>query len=279
MDLKEWRRLAVQSVFLFLMVLAVGIFFSGHQSENSGNKIQAAAKKEEPIAETAEPGGEEKEAVIAVQKTVKTAAKKKKQTVKSAKKKEYKHVIVLDAGHGGMDEGTVSVDWKYSEKNYTLTFAKRLKSMLEEKNIKVYLTRTEDIDMTKKARVAMANRVKPEIFVSIHCNAAEEWERSADGLETLYSEKKPHYGRISNKKLADILLEELVKASGREKRGTIVREGLYLLRHSEVPTVIAEVGYMTNASDMQFLLSKSGQDMLVKGLYNGILKALGEKTA
>lgn len=188
--------------------------------------------------------------------------------------KMYDHILVLDAGHGGIDEGTMSVDKKYYEKNYTLALLKSLRTMFEGRNIKVYCTRTEDITLSKQARVDLANKLHADLFISIHCNAANAWERHIGGLETLYSLRTPEYGTLKNKKLAEIMLEELHQTTSLEKRGTIQREGLYLLHHSRVPATIVEVGYMTNTSDMKFMKTKNGQELILKGLYRGILKAL-----
>ncbi|MBR1741689.1 MAG: N-acetylmuramoyl-L-alanine amidase [Lachnospiraceae bacterium] len=186
----------------------------------------------------------------------------------------YDRILVLDAGHGGMDEGTMSADKKDDEKTYALSVVKKLRAMFTGKKVKVYCTRMVDMDLSKAARVGLANRLQADLFVSIQCNAAEAWEHHIGGIEALYSNVPLKYGHLTSKALARIMLEELSGTTSLEKRGIIDREGLYILKNSRVPATIVEVGYMTNISDMNFMRSEKGQELIVKGLYLGIQKAL-----
>ena len=61
---------------------------------------------------------------------------------------------------------------------------------------------------------------------------------------------------------------------GNKKRGVIRREGLYIMHHSEVPASIIEIGYMSNKSDLKYILKKSGREKVAKGIYKGIMEAL-----
>ena len=193
-------------------------------------------------------------------------------------RKAYDKIVVIDAGHGGMDEGTSSLDKKYDEKTYSLMIVKKLKkklgTLLKGKHVKVYYTRMSDMNLSKADRVALANKLHADFFISVHCNASETGEHYIHGLETLYAKVPLKYGSMTSKKLAQTMLDELAKATSLEKRGVIDREGLYILRNSTVPAVIVEAGYMTNSADMNFMQSEKGADLIVKGLYKGILKAL-----
>lgn len=192
--------------------------------------------------------------------------------------KVYDKIVVVDAGHGGMDEGTSSWDKKDDEKTYSLTTVKHLVKKLREhfkgKKVRVYCTRTTDMNLSKYSRVTFANKLHADLFVSIHCNASEAGEHYISGMETLYANVPLKYGSLTGKRLAQIMLDELSAVTGREKRGIIDREGLYILRNSKVPATIVEVGYMTNPSDMEFMKSEEGHEKIVKGLYQGIIKAL-----
>lgn len=196
-------------------------------------------------------------------------------------RKVYDKIVVIDAGHGGMDEGTSSLDKKYEEKTYSLMIVKKLKKKLgtlfKDKSVKVYYTRMADMNLSKADRVALANKLHADIFISVHCNASETGEHYIHGLETLYANVPLQYGSLTSKKLAQIMLDELADATSLEKRGIIDREGLYILRNSRVPATIVETGYMTNSEDMDFMQSEKGADLIVKGLYKGILKALKYK--
>lgn len=188
----------------------------------------------------------------------------------------YDHIVVIDAGHGGVDEGTCSVDGKYHEKVYTLRISSQIESVLARQGVKVYMTRSKDEWVGKDSRTNFANKVDADLFVSIHCNASSVGDTTAYGIETLYSNRKVQKGDVSNKQLAKIILEEMIKITGQRNRGVIRREQLYLLHHAKVPTTIVEVGYMTNKKDLKLICSERGQEQLAEGICNGIRKALEE---
>lgn len=185
----------------------------------------------------------------------------------------FDRIIVLDAGHGGNDEGTITPDGKSEEKAFTLAVVEELKTLFDETNVKVYYTRLEDKKVTKKARVALANDLHADLLISVHCNASNPGETSAHGVEALYSKRKTGV-RIANKQLAEALLDGVVTETGRRKRGVIRREGLYLMHHSKVPASIVEIGYMSNKSDMKYLSQKKGRQKIARGIYNGALRVL-----
>ena len=185
----------------------------------------------------------------------------------------HEKIVVVDAGHGGMDEGTSSSNRKYHEKDIALGIQDKLSKLLDKTDITVYYTRTRDERVSKKDRVRLANALQADLFVSIHCNALEGGEETC-GVETLYSGKKPVYGSLTNKELAALMLEQVTGNAGRKKRDTVVREGLYLVRRSKVPTTIVEVGYMTNQDDMDFMKKEIGQQKIAEGIYQGIVNAV-----
>lgn len=188
-------------------------------------------------------------------------------------RKLYDKIIVLDAGHGGDDEGTSSVDGRHEEKDYTSAIVELLRQLFEQDGrVKVYYTRLQDKEVTKKKRVELANSLQADLLVSVHCNASDYGDTSAQGIECLYSKRKT--GSISNKKLAKLLLQNTVKQTGRKKRGLVAREGLYLMHHAKVPASIVEVGYMTNASDMKYMSKERGRKKIAQGIYDAVLEAL-----
>ncbi|MCH5267165.1 MAG: N-acetylmuramoyl-L-alanine amidase [Lachnospiraceae bacterium] len=186
----------------------------------------------------------------------------------------FDKIIVVDAGHGGNDEGTYTTDGKYEEKAYTLAVVEELKKLFDQTNVKVYYTRLEDKEVSKKDRVSLANDVQADLFISVHCNASNPGDSSSHGVEALYSKRKTK-SAISNKQLAEVLLDEVVNETGRRKRGVIRREDLYLMHHSKVPVSIVELAYITNKSDMKYLSQKKGRQKFAQGIYNGAIRLLG----
>ncbi len=93
--------------------------------------------------------------------------------------------VVLDPGHGGLDEGTVHE--KLAEKDITLILARKLAQSLRSRGFEVHLTRNEDVTMTLSDRTAMANRLKADVFISIHMNATPVGgDPRARGFETYF---------------------------------------------------------------------------------------------
>lgn len=259
MEIKEWRRLAIQSVSLLLVVFISCCCFSERLKGDSGPVVYAEEKQHD-----AENMEKQAEGITGDTEEQEQPAQEKK-------------IVVIDAGHGGMDEGTSSGNQKHLEKDYTLLIVKRVKKLLEQKNITAYYTRMDDRNISKKARTRLANRKKADLFVSIHCNASSVGDTTAHGLETLYSARKLQEGTLTNRKLAKVMLEELTKATGLRKRGMIRREQLYLLHHAKVPTTIVEIGYMSNREDLAFMKEEEGQRKIAEGICAGILRALEEE--
>lgn len=187
----------------------------------------------------------------------------------------YDKIIVIDAGHGGIDEGTISLDGKYREKDYALKIVKYLKELLDVSDYKVYYTRLDDADITKAKRTRLANAVHADAFISIHCNASEPGETTANGMEALYSSRKETANQsLTSKQLAAAVLEQVCEGTGRKFRGVIRRDGLYLMNHAKVPVTIIEIGYMSNRSDLRYLLKEKNQQKIARGIYEGIENAL-----
>jgi len=263
MEQKEWHRLAIQSVSVFLAAFLCCFCYAGRIQEN----LAYAAKAEENVQKGYMSGKAEEEQ--------KDLLSEKEQEQK--KENSIQGTVVIDAGHGGSDEGTFSRNKKHIEKDYNLLIAMQVRKILQEKGIKVYCTRTDDIGLKKKQRVKLANRKDADFLISIHCNASDWGDTQSNGIETLYSARTADGARLANKKLAEIMLEELVAKTGLRRRKVIRREGLYLLHYAKIPATIVEIGYISNKKDLKFIASKSGQQKIAQGICNGIVRALEEK--
>ena len=186
----------------------------------------------------------------------------------------YDKIIVVDAGHGGGDNGCGSRDSVCYEKMVTLAVVKELKEKLDNTDIKVYYTRLEDKTVYLRPRVRLANDVGADMFVSIHCNYYDRyWLYDVDGSETLYSSVRKSVAKDS-KKLAQIMLDNLAETTTLSKRSVIDRGvSLYILKKSKVPATIVEMGYMSDREDLKYLLNEKKRKKIVNGLYNGIIAA------
>lgn len=264
MEEKHWKHLMAQSIGIFGLCLLMAVWFSGDFFREPDVTTVKAETNPDLSAHFASP------ATRAAADINETGL----QATPSPTTKEK--ILVLDAGHGGNDEGAWDQTGKRVEKDYTLKIVLLLKEKFDQtEGIQVYYTRLEDKRVSKEKRAATANKLHADALVSIHCNASERGDVASHGLETLYSKRKTGTS-LSNRKLAQTIVDQLAETTDRRNRGTIRREGLYLMSHSKVPATIVEIGYMSNKSDMKYLNSEKGSQKIVDGIYEGIMKALGD---
>lgn len=184
--------------------------------------------------------------------------------------------VCIDAGHGGSDPGAVDPiekdqdDGVYEDVLYTkesrinLRASIMLRDLLSNKH-DVVMTREDNNYVTLSDRADMANQVNADIFISLHANAA--LRKSAHGIETLY------YPTSENgKKLAQLVQNELISASGAYDRGVKPRENLYVLRKTKMPAILVEIGFITNPREEHLLNQNEYLHMLMKSVEKGVEK-------
>ena len=182
---------------------------------------------------------------------------------------EENHMVVLDAGHGGEDGGTV--EQAATEKEINLAVVLKLKELLEEQGIRVVLTRDKDIFMKLEERVQIANGEKADLFISIHCNYYEK-DSSIYGLECYYcksGEEGKHY--------AERIMETIEESKNIVSRN-VKPADYYILKNTTVPAVLVEIGYLSNYNERNQLMSEEYQEKLAGELVKGIVKGMEEKT-
>jgi N-acetylmuramoyl-L-alanine amidase len=215
--------------------------------------------------------------------------------------------VVLDPGHGGTDPGATGPTG-LKEKDVTLAVAHRVAPVLARSGIEVTLTRDDDRNVTLEERTARANSFGADLFVSIHCNAAEN--RTRRGVETyiLDTTTSDMAGRVAarenatsqaaSNEVAQLLasmrmadqstrstrLSELLQRSAIASLGPkypdtvdggIHRAGFYVLVGARMPAVLFETSYISNPVEEQRLGSEDYQDRLADALANA-LKAYKE---
>ena len=239
----------------------------------------------------------------------KAYAKKSSSSSDKAKpKKSAQKVIVLDPGHGGKDPGAIGYSGVY-EKNITLAMGKELKKILERSGkYKVYLTRSTDIFIPLRDRVKIARKYKADLFLSIHADSAKN--RSAKGLsvytlsETASDKEAEALAERENKadvvaglnlvehskEVSDILINlaqrETMNRSS-EFATFMVSEmrkscklldnthrfaGFAVLKAPDIPSVLLEMGYLSNRSEEKLLRQPSYRKKLAKSAASAIDK-------
>lgn len=188
----------------------------------------------------------------------------------------FANVVVLDAGHGGIDVGVKGVVSGNKESDINLMITKEVAALLKKENIKAVLTReTEDglygdsIENFKRrdmeARRDVILNTKPDLVVSIHCNKFPD--RSRRGAQCFFEE------RSSSSKALAVALQNAFNPINSE---TVNREfdalagDYYMLKCSSYPSAIAECGFLSNAEDDALLATPEHRTRVATAIVEGI---------
>ncbi|PAV27855.1 N-acetylmuramoyl-L-alanine amidase CwlD [Virgibacillus profundi] len=186
--------------------------------------------------------------------------------------------IVIDPGHGGPDGGAVGKD-KTVEKEISLAVAKKLQNYLQQNGALVYLTREEDKDLAQddtkglsrrkaediRNRLAFIHDKNPDFFVTIHLNALPSTRWS--GAQTFYY---PEFDE--SKHLAKMIQSEIIRNLENTTRSPLAINGIYLLKHAEVPGALVEIGFLSNEQERELLKQDDYQQKMAASIYEGILR-------
>ena len=197
-------------------------------------------------------------------------------------------VVVIDAGHGGRDGGTHSLFSRDLEKTHTLDWALRLQRLLETNGWKVVMTRTNDADVTLPERIAIADRCRADLFISLHFNASPD-NKALAGIETYCLTPAGLPANIvrdgadnvrqtfpnnaydgQNLLFAYGLQRVLVQSTGATDRGVRHARFMGVLRGQQRPAVLIEGGYLSNAGEAR----KGGLPAYRQSLAEGVARAL-----
>lgn len=214
-------------------------------------------------------------------------------------------VIIIDAGHGGKDPGTIGISGT-KEKDVVLAIATKLKQIINTnyKDIKIVMTRESDEFIELKERGTIANSNNGKLFISIHCNARKNLENDKSGFEiyvldpakkndatTIAIEQSPFIKNINYPKLTEvetiigslfqssfsvyaarfavILNSILSRETKLENRG-IFQQEFYVLYGAAMPSLLVECGYLSNKDDEAYLTSEKGQSEIAYSIYKAL---------
>ena len=235
--------------------------------------------------------------------SVATQAPTKTETPKKSVTK--KKIVMLDPGHGGQDPGAISRSGKY-EKDLTLKMAKETKVMLEKAGYKVVMTRDKDYYVTLRGRIEKAHKANADLFISIHADSAASSSakglsiytisekasdkeaaalaESANKADILFgmdlSEYQPEVGNIlidfaktytmdQSAKYADEVVKEMAKeVTLRPKAHRYA--GFAVLKSPNIPSVLLEMGYLSNREEDKLLQKEKYRNKLSKALVRAV---------
>jgi N-acetylmuramoyl-L-alanine amidase len=193
-------------------------------------------------------------------------------------------VVVIDPGHGGSNTGTHNLADGRFEKEFTLDWAMRLRPLLESNGWTVFLTRTNDTDVSLADRVAFASRHHADLFISLHFNSAAP-NTSQNGLETycltptgmpstlkrgysdLWTDHYPNNNYdVGNLELALRLQSSLLRATGEEDRGIRRARFMSVLQGQQCPAVLIEGGFLSNPAEAKKIENPAFRQKLAEGV-------------
>lgn len=189
-------------------------------------------------------------------------------------KKKYP-LLILDAGHGGIDPGKVGINGAL-EKDINLAIVKKLQTLLEEEGFQIVLTRNSDTilgpanssspkrdDML--ARVALVKELTPYFTISIHQNSYPT--ESVNGPQVFY-----YKDSVESATMAQVIQSVLNDyLQPKKKRVAQANTNYYLLTRTPTPTVIVECGFLSNQNEADLLVTDAYQTKVAEAIFMGIV--------
>ena len=217
--------------------------------------------------------------------------------------------VVIDAGHGGVDPGALGKKSQEKNINFNVSkrLGELIKEAYPE--VKIIYTRTTDVKIPLARRADIANKANANLFISIHSNASknrnangcqtftlgagsdaeakaaamyenevilseENFEETYKGFDPRSSESyiifelmRSHDMEMSVK-LAEMVQRGMVKGTALNDRG-VSSAGFLVLHRTVMPSILVELGFISNSKDESVIASKEGQEKLARGIFNG----------
>jgi N-acetylmuramoyl-L-alanine amidase len=173
-----------------------------------------------------------------------------------------KTLVIIDPGHGGKDVGAVGIGG-IQEKRIVISISQQVARLLEQQGIQVRMTRDSDYFISLEGRTNLANRLNADIFVSIHANSAGRGKSGVSGYETYYYQ--------SGRALADTIHRNVIRRVDVRNR-RIKQARFYVLRKSNMPSVLLETGFVTGTEDAAKLTNPSFQRQMAEAIASGIIE-------
>ncbi|PZU91802.1 MAG: N-acetylmuramoyl-L-alanine amidase [Pseudanabaena sp.] len=171
-------------------------------------------------------------------------------------------VILVDPGHGGRDPGAIGNG--IQEKNVVLSMSLLLGQSLQSMGYTVYYSRTNDVEIDLAPRVALAERVNADAFVSIHANSLDSRNSRVNGVETFHAR-----GSAVGQELARYIQSQIIGATRANDRG-VKAAGFYVIAKTSMPAVLVETGFVTNPTEAANLNNPNYQKLMADAIARGV---------
>lgn len=165
--------------------------------------------------------------------------------------------VVIDAGHGGSDSGASFEN--LTEKEIVAQITAKIKALNKNQNVEIVLTRASDIPVTLQERTQVINSIKPDLVISLHVSASRNSEKSGVGLYIAKENASKDKAFRLAKKMSD-----RIKKNHHFAVSEIQEAPFYVLRNSDAPAIILELGYLSNESDRHYLTDEKQQNRIAR---------------
>jgi len=178
--------------------------------------------------------------------------------------------IVIDPGHGGDDVGAPATfgpppQGPY-EKDIVLDIGRRLAALLRAEGAEVTMTRKDDTYISLSERAALANRLKADALISLHCN-------SCDDPDTLHG-TSVYFDHQHSARFAQLVQSELIGALGTEDKG-VRNANFAVIRRTKGPGILVETAYINHESDRERLVNPNFRERTARAVVRGLIDFLG----
>ncbi len=187
-----------------------------------------------------------------------------------------KITLIIDAGHGGRDFGSVGAEGTY-EKDLALEIAKKIKMVNKNEAIEIILTRDDDTYLSPPQKVDFAKANKADLLISIHLDGEEKSNKNS-GMKLLVSRNE-----FQNSNESKILASAIINQFDNNYALAIARapqqrpKGIWILQASPMPSVIIEAGFISNKKDLKYLKTNAAKELFATNVLAAVEKYMGNK--
>lgn len=174
--------------------------------------------------------------------------------------------VLIDLGHGGEDLGGKIND--YVEKDIVTKIGTKIEQLNTNSDIEIHFTRTEDKQLSLASRVDLIKSLHPDLLISLHTNAHKDTNKS--GIECYVSENETK-DALKSYDMAHNLIAEFENKMSLRSQG-VKKAPYFILKKSEVPAMLVELGYLSNKNDADYLTTAEGQEMIARTLLSYLSK-------
>lgn len=197
---------------------------------------------------------------------------------------DYKIHIILDAGHGGPDVGAINKKQNIYEKNITRQMVDAVIAEADTNRYSILQTRPLDSNIHRHTRILLANKFKPQMLISFHCNSFNNpnW----NGIEIHVSDSSLNFPdttskinpfKTENNKMAQKLMSNISYAFPNMQPRKIIsrKDRIWIIYAGNYPSVLIEWGYISNAKDIEIMKNKEAQKVFADAVWHSINEYFG----